>query len=353
LNNTEFKDIFGHERPKKVILTLLARERAPHAFLFFGQDGIGKKKMAIAVARSILCETGNGCGRCRACTKVNRLTHPDLLVLDKNYMEWAGQVQRKKSQGHDPERQRSINTIGIDFIRGSDEKKIRGINQEAYKFPNEGKKRIIIIDNAENMSEEAANAFLKTLEEPPEFNLFFLISSRENELPVTIRSRCTRVSFSPLSQGEIRKYFSEALGLEEDRAELLSYISNGSIDNGLFWMEDDNLRMRRRLGDLVLGKAKGFVDATMLSEYISSDNRRLSIYIFFLFSLFRDLYLTKNIEGQHMVINRDFIEILKGSRYSNAMIIRAIQKIQETADIIRYNINKWLLFENLILQIMR
>ncbi len=353
MNYIEFEDIIGHEKQKKIITTFLMKERIPHAFLFSGQDGIGKKKTAIAVARYILCEKNSGCGVCRACTRVNRITHPDLIVLDKNYMEWAGQAQRKKGQGYEGERQREINTISIDFIRGNEEKKIRGINQEVNKFPSEGRKRIIIIDNAEDMTEEAANAFLKTLEEPPEFNLFFLITSRESELPATIRSRCTRISFSPLSQSQLRQYFIDTLNLKEEKAELLSYISNGSINNGFFWLDDEKLHIRKRLGEFVLMRTKGYVEATVLSEYISRGNREISIYIFFLFSLFRDLYLIKNINRHDVIINRDFIGLLERSSYSNDMIERAIKKIQETACIIRYNMNKWLLLENLILQVMR
>lgn len=353
MSYTGFKDIIGHERPKQIISAILERERMPHAFVFSGQEGIGKKRMAIAVARRILCETGTGCGVCRPCTRVGRMTHPDLILLDRQYMEWAIQAQQKKAQNENTEKTKEINSISIDFIRGSEDKKIRGINQEVHRYPNEGKKRIIIIDNADSMTTEATNAFLKTLEEPPEFNLFFLITSRESDLPLTIRSRCIRVSFSPLSRGQLKQYFIDELGVEEDRAGLLSYISNGSINTGLFWLEGNNLNIRKRLGEFVLGRAKGFVDATLLGEYISRGGRELSIYISFLFSLFRDLYLVKKIKTREGIVNLDFIELLERSRYSIENIDRGIQKIKETAVIMRYNINKWLMFENLLLHLTR
>ncbi|HOJ71452.1 MAG TPA: DNA polymerase III subunit [Syntrophorhabdaceae bacterium] len=353
MNYTGFDDIIGHDRPKHIISAFLERERMPHAFLFSGQEGIGKKKMAIAVARRILCDTGKGCGVCRGCTRVSRMTHPDLILLDRQHMEWAAQPQQKKAQNDNTEKTREINTISIDFIRGSEDKKIRGINQEVHKYPYEGKKRVIIIDDADNMTTEATNAFLKTLEEPPEFNLFFLITSRESDLPITIRSRCTRVSFCPLSQAQLRQYFIDKLGIEKERARLLSYISNGSINTGLFWLEGDNLNIRKRLGEFVLGRTKGFVEATFLGEYISRGGRELSIYISFLFSLFRDLYLIKKIKTRQGIINMDFVELLERARYSMEAIDRGIQKIKETAGIMRYNINKWLMFENLILQLKR
>ncbi|MCX8109948.1 MAG: AAA family ATPase [Syntrophorhabdaceae bacterium] len=353
MNHTGFNDIVGHERQKQIISAFFERERIPHAFLFSGQEGIGKKKMAIAVALKILCETEIGCGVCRQCKRVSRMTHPDVIMLDRHYMEWAIQAQQKKAQNESTEKTKEINTISIDFIRGSEDKKIRGINQEVHRYPYEGKKRIIIIDNADNMTTEATNAFLKTLEEPPEFNLFFLITSRESDLPVTIRSRCTRVIFSPLSQGQLKQYFIDRLGIDEDKAGLLSYISNGSINTGLFWLEGDNLNIRKRLGEFILRRTKSFVYATLLGEYISKGARELSIYTSFLFSLFRDLYLVKKIKTREGVVNQDFLELLERSSYNIEGIDKAIQKIKETAGIMRYNINKWLMFENLILQLTR
>jgi DNA polymerase III delta prime subunit len=75
-------NIFGHERQKSLLLSFLKNERLPHALLFVGQDGIGKKKLAIEFIKHILCDTGSGCGSCRACLKVEKLSHPDFLYIE-------------------------------------------------------------------------------------------------------------------------------------------------------------------------------------------------------------------------------------------------------------------------------
>ncbi|MCX7965185.1 MAG: AAA family ATPase [Syntrophorhabdaceae bacterium] len=348
-----FRDIIGHEKQKALISAFLETERIPHAFLFSGQDGIGKKTFAISIARKILCQTNEDCGFCKSCMKVKRSTHPDLFVIDKAYMEWALDIQGKKGLKEGIDRTKEISSISIDFIRGNEEKKIKGINEEVIRPPHEGKKRIIIIDNVENMTNDAANAFLKTLEEPPDYNLFFLVTSRENEVPATIKSRCVRILFNPVPQELLKKYFINTWGIEEKRADLISWISQGSIGCGMFWLEDRNLEIRRLLGELVLGKKRSFVLITLVSEYISKGIRDCSIFISFLLSLFRDMYMIKEIGMNYDVINRDFVELIEDSVYDSEWIEQSIKKIQETARIIKYNINRWLMIENLLYNIMR
>jgi len=347
-----FKDIIGHDRQKALISAILNKERIPHAFLFSGLEGTGKRTLAISIARKLLCKTGEDCGFCRSCMKVKRSTHPDLLVLDNQYLEWATGLHSKKNLKESGERVKEVSSISIDFIRGNEEKKIKGINEEVIRHPHEGKKRIIIIDNIENLTNDAANAFLKTLEEPPDYNIFFLITSRENDVPVTIRSRCVKVLFNPIPQDLIKRYFVNILGVEAKKADLVSSISQGSIGYGIFWLEDKNLEIRRILGELILGKKKSHVLITLVSEYIAKGNRECLIFIGFLLSLFRDMFMIKKMGNTHNIINKDFADIIEDSVYNLKWIESSIKKIQETAVIMKYNINKWLMFENLLYNIM-
>jgi len=347
-----FKDIIGHRRQKEMISAFLKKERIPHAFLFSGQDGIGKKTFAISIARKLLCQTGEDCGLCKSCQKVRRSTHPDLLVLDRSYMEWALDLSTKRHLKEGGERIKEVSSISIDFIRGNEEKRIKGINEEVARHPHEGKKRIIIIDNIENMTNDAANAFLKTLEEPPDYNLFFLITSRENDVPITIRSRCVRVLFNPIPRDLIKSFFVHTLGVDVKKADLISSISQGSIGYGMFWLEDKNLEIRRILGELILGKNKSHVLITLVAEYISKGSKECSIFIGFLLSLFRDMFMVKKMGNTNDIINKDFAEIMEHALYNLKWVESSIKKIQETAVIMKYNINKWLMFENLLYNIM-
>ncbi len=316
-----FDNIIGHEKQKSLLLSFLEKERLPHAFLFAGQDGIGKKRTAIEFTKYIFCAKSAGCGKCIPCLKVERGVHPDLLFVEGE------------------------NSIGIE--------QSRMISKEIYEYPYESNKRVIIIDRADTMTHEATNALLKTLEEPPPFNVFFLITASERSIPLTVRSRCTRMAFSPLTKDNLKQYFLELHKMDGGKAQLFSQISCGSIGCGLFWMEENNLLFRRTLVELVTGKNRSFLDTTIISEKVSKNSKDVSIYLSFLLSFFRDMFLVSNHKDTAMIINRDVRELLEGEVVDLKWIDTSIRSIQEAIHTMRYNVNKWLVFENLLLQIMR
>jgi DNA polymerase III subunit delta' len=315
-----FNEIIGHEKQKQMFLSILKRERLPHAFLFTGQEGIGKKKTAKEFAKHILCEKHNNCGVCRPCIKVERGIHPDVVIIENE------------------------DTIGIE--------QSRTIGREVYEYPYEGDKRIILIDRADAMTNEATNALLKTLEEPPLFNVFFLITSSERDVPLTIRSRCARVGFSPLSRERLQKYFINIASMDEGKADLLSRVSQGSIGCGLFWMEKDHLLLRHKLAELIMGKNRSFIHATLMSERITKSHRELTMFLSFLLSLFRDMYVMSEYRETSAVINRDMLELLKAESVDTKWIEASVRRIQETFGMLRYNINKLLAIETMLLDIM-
>jgi len=315
-----FNEIIGHEKQKQMFLSVLKRERLPHAFLFTGQEGIGKKKTAKEFAKHILCEEHNNCGICRHCIKIERGIHPDVLIIENE----------------DP--------IGID--------QSRTIGREVYEYPYEGDRRIILIDRADTMTHEAVNALLKTLEEPPLFNIFFLITSSERDVPLTIRSRCARVGFSPLSKELLQQYYIDNANMDERNAELLSHISQGSIGCGFFWMEQDHLILRRKLAELIMGKDRSFIHVTLMSERIARSHRELTMFLSFLLSLFRDMSVMSEYRETSMMINRDMLELLKTESVNTKWIEVSIGRIQETFGMLRYNINKLLAIETMLLDIM-
>lgn len=321
-----FDAILGHERQKTFLSSLIERERLPHALLFSGMEGVGKGLIALELSRYILCQSGLACGECRSCRKIGSGSHPDVIVVRGNP------------------------SIGIDMIRGSREKRIRGIEEEVYEYPYEGSRRVIIIDGVETMTSQAANAFLKTLEEPPPFNLFILVTSAEETIPVTIRSRCIRIGFGPLGREELKGFF-EATGLEAARADLLSSISHGSIQFGLFWAKQENFALRRRMAEVLLGIRKGYAVITSLSERLSSDATAIPLHLSFLLSLFRDLWVCGRSGETSLVVNRDLEELFLQRPWKEQWISSSIKRIQESQRTMRYNINRWLGFENLMLQI--
>jgi DNA polymerase-3 subunit delta' len=316
-----FEDIIGHEKPKNLLRMFLANKNIPHAFLFYGQEGIGKRLIAEEFVKYLFCETSSACGVCRPCVKLQHGNHPDMITIE----------------GED--------SIGID--------QSRMLSKEIYEYPYESEKRAIILDRAERLTHEAANALLKTLEEPPPFNHFFLITSTEQEVPLTIRSRCTRVLFTPLGKAQLKQFFLQRWKADEERADLLAHISYGSIGCGLFWAEEENLLLRRMLAELVAGKERSFVNASLIAEKVAKANNGFGIYLAFLLSLFRDMLVVKYSQDYTKIVNKDVEGLFDWQVVDMKWVEITIKRIQETMRIMRYNVNRWLVFENLLFHVMR
>jgi DNA polymerase III subunit delta' len=315
----ELDSIVGHERPRSLLSSLFTKNRYPHALLFSGPPGVGKYTTAFEIVKYLFCETAGACGFCRPCQNVIRDTHPDLHII------------------------RSETSIGIDDLRS--------VRKEVYEAPFEAPLRIILIDGAEQMTREAANALLKTLEEPPPLNLFLLVTSSEKDLPLTIRSRCMRIGFGPVSTRAVKAHLLRTFHLPEKRAELLASLSWGSMGSAFFWMDEDNFSMRRRLAEFLLGKKRGFVTATALAEIVTSNEKALRFYLYFLLSLFRDLWVIKHAGDARNLVNGDLGELLETNRWDRSRIEHSIRNTQEVLETLRYNVSRWLAFEHLLLSI--
>lgn len=166
-------DVVGHERPLKILQGMLRSGRIPHSMLFRGEDGIGKKFTAINFFKALNCENKedgiDACDSCRVCRLISNLTHPDMKIISPE----NGQIK--------------VDTI-------------RELNEFLSLKPYEKGYRMVIVDNAHTLNISASNAFLKTIEEPPEKTIIILISSRPESMPKTILSRCVNILFSPLSK---------------------------------------------------------------------------------------------------------------------------------------------------------
>jgi DNA polymerase III subunit delta' len=316
----EFSAIMGHSRAKELLSTLVGKDKLPHALLFSGPWGVGKKSLALEMAKNVFCQHGRACMACRSCRNIVAGVHPDLLVIS--------------GEG----------SIKID--------ELRALRKEVCEPPYEGPMRVILIDNADKMTREAANALLKTLEEPPPNNLFVLITSKEQELPLTVRSRCMRIGFGTLSSGEMRSYFTKSLKLKESEAELISSISNGSIADGLFWVDKKNFQMRRTIAEVVVARKANFGNATLLAEKITKNGHEME-FLGFLLSFLRDVWWLSHAGDQSGVVNQDLMEILAGvNRNRGHWAGASIRRIQTTMQALRYNVNRWLTIEHLMINIM-
>ncbi|MGD0282262.1 MAG: DNA polymerase III subunit delta' [Dissulfurispiraceae bacterium] len=191
------RHIAGQEKALRILFGMLKRSRVPSAMLFSGDTGIGKRLAAVNYAKALNClkpADFDCCDTCVSCKKIGAATHPDVSFTFPEKGE-----------------------IRIDAVRK--------LEATLFLKPLEGSKKIAIVDDADTMNINAANAFLKTLEEPPEDSLIILVSSNPDGLPDTIRSRCIAIRFYPLSRDAFKKAVSAAVGQEQ--VDFVSRLSMG------------------------------------------------------------------------------------------------------------------------------
>jgi DNA polymerase-3 subunit delta' len=208
-----FKELYGHEKPISILKNAMVRDRIAHAYLFYGMEGIGKRTVASVFARALNClERDPPCDVCASCRKAARHNHPNIIVV--------------KAEGQ--------------FIKIGAVKELQA--RMAFR-PGEGK-RVLIIEEADRMNAAAANALLKTLEEPSPGNVLLLTTARSHALPMTILSRCQHLRFTPLPREEVARFLREKEGLDADAAAVLAASSGGSIGRAIEMNREDYITLR-------------------------------------------------------------------------------------------------------------
>jgi DNA polymerase III subunit delta' len=214
-----FRDVIGHRRLVELLARSVSRGTLPPSLILAGPSGVGKRLAAIAVAQSLNCINhpstishqpratiaelpGDACGTCAACRRIARGVHPDVLIVEPG----------------------DSGAIKIDQVREI-------IDRAAYR-PFEGRRRAVIVDEADALVPAAQNALLKTLEEPPDSSVFMLVTSRPDVLLATVRSRCPLLRFRPLPPEDIVTVLV-ARGLAEPEARAVAATADGSVGRAL------------------------------------------------------------------------------------------------------------------------
>jgi DNA polymerase-3 subunit delta' len=207
-----FRDVVGHVRLIDLLSRSVAGGTLPPSLLFAGPAGIGKRLTALAVAQSLNCTQGStfkvhgsgadACGTCAACTRIARGVHPDVLFVSPG----------------------DSGAIKID--------QVRDIVDRAQYRPFEGRRRVVIIDEADALVPPAQNALLKTLEEPTPSSVFILVTAHPDMLLPTVLSRCPQLRFRPLSAADIAAALM-ARGHHEAEARAVAATADGSLGQAL------------------------------------------------------------------------------------------------------------------------
>lgn len=219
-----FETFLGNESAVSGVRGMLASGAVPGALLFAGPEGVGKKALALMLARALNCErqTDNFCGTCRHCRKVE-----EMIALSKDDMARRREI---KDAGR---RVDGLVYFDVQLIEPLTRfiliEQIRQLRSVAYTRPFELRHRVFIIDQAQAIHWQAVDLLLKVLEEPPETTRFILVCPNLHELRATLRSRCQRVSFRPVADAIIEDLLRREQKLPSAQVQLAARAAAGSI----------------------------------------------------------------------------------------------------------------------------
>lgn len=232
----------GQEKLLPRLERALAQGRQAHAYLLTGPPHVGKMTLAVDLACAMNCrasETGAPCGACGQCLRIRRGVHPDVQTLEMQQPDDADD-----SAAGDPPPARRSPTRTVIGIR-----ELKDFLAAVSLQPFEGARKVLIINDAGRLSPEAANALLKTLEEPPPQVVFLLLAYDEDELLVTIRSRCQPLALAPLSRAAMQRELTERRQAAPELAAQLYALSRGCLGWALTALADPAV-LEQRQADL-------------------------------------------------------------------------------------------------------
>lgn len=318
-----FAGILGHERQKAILQRAVTSGRLAHAYLFEGPDGVGKRLVALALARALFCEQHTGCGECSACRKVEHQNHPDLHIIEPDG-----------------------NTLKIE--------QIRALQRELSFRPLEGSRKICVIEAAEKMNASSGNALLKTLEEPSGNALIILLTSRPDALLTTICSRCQRLPFQRLPTATIRHALEETDTENAAGAHILATLSDGSFRKALGRDRDLYLNRRQAILKSVTALSNGsFIPLFALSAELAEEKERLTDILDLLRAFYRDLLLFRQGWPEEDLVNRDLVEKIRrmAAQESPESLVRKLEAINAAYFHLERNVNGQMVFDVLLMRL--
>jgi len=319
-----FAEVIGHTKQLAILRSALSAERLHHAYLFVGPDGIGKRTAAIAIAKAIHCEESieDFCGICINCARISDGNHPDVRLIQP--------LPDKKE-------------ISIQQIREIE----RELNFRSFS----GKRKIAVIDPATLMNLSAQNALLKTLEEPPADSVIVLIAPNSGGLLPTVRSRCVRLSFSPLGRHEVAAYLDSQTVTMRNDSESLAAMSMGSIGLALKLKKEELFEKRRDWAKTLSSLKPGdYHSAMAAAEDLGEDREGTLSFLGWAESWYRDLLVYQATHRSDELVNLDMLpEIERQAATINLDRLHlSMQKASSAAAGIQRNLNRRMILEDLL-----
>ncbi len=322
--------VIGHEWALDLLARALRSGRPSHAYLFTGQAQVGKTTVARAVAQALVCErqtAGDGapCGACGACQRVAENRYPDVQFVAA-----------------------AKNALQID--------QIRALQADAAISPLEGRYKVFVVSEIERATLPAANALLKTLEEPPPQVVLLLTSSRRDLVLPTILSRCQVINLRPLPAPQINAALQERWQVDAERALLLTRLSAGRLGWAVtahtspeLWQE-----RARRLDDLLTLTAEGYLARLAYAEALSRPSADAEATVGLWAGWWRDVLLAQQqLTDDVLNLDRKAQVAQQASLYRPEQVQAALNDLLQTLHRIKANVNTRLALDVLLLRLPR
>ncbi len=317
-----WSDVIGQERAKDILRRSIANKRVAHAYLFHGRAGVGKDALALEFARTLQCMAGGdeACGECKSCRLAAELKHPDVRIIvrlpsarneqagDDPFANLGDEViaafkDEMAAKARDPYYPISLPKAQVIRINS-----IRHIRREAARSPVEGRYKIFLILQAEDMNQESSNALLKTLEEPLPNALLLLTSTYPQQLLPTIVSRCQQVECSRLGDDEIALALQRREGCSEDEAVTAARASDGSYGIARTLLQGDVEEERATAVEFLrFAVGQSFVKLSEVVETIvrEKDRQGIEAWLKLLQAWIRETYLVQQGSVRQGIIEDD------------------------------------------------
>lgn len=327
-----FDDIVGQSNVIKNIKNALTNGRIAHAYLFCGPDGVGKSIAASTLAGALNCRNRgtDPCGVCPSCIRARDGNHPDIIHV--------------RARKHAKSEKLSISVDDI-----------RDVQMDMQKKPYEEGIKVYIIHDAEKITEQAENALLKILEEPPSYIVIILLTNKQYSLLGTILSRCQIIKFSRAPEKEIENYLIAKMGTSKDQARYIAAFSDGIVKKALEFLNDEDFKKNR---DKIVEMSKELYQKDKINilsyvDYFIGNKDRIDSVLDMMMSWFRDIMIFKECKDSKYLINLDKADIIasESSKFTYSSLYKIIKIIKETADKIKSNVNFQLSIEIMLLSI--
>jgi DNA polymerase-3 subunit delta' len=328
-----FKNIVGHERPIQILKTALRGKSLAHAYLFYGEEGIGKRLVAKAFAKAVNCDAeplgehsgDDSCGKCISCQHIEAETHPDLISVEPDgTMIKIGQIRKLQEQIH-------LKPLASPY-------------------------RFVILNETESMNDEAANALLKSLEEPPDQTILILITSRAHTLLPTVVSRCQKIRFNLLTNQQVMEFLRQKRPGASSQPGRVAALAMGKIGMALELDPETLEEEWRRFNQAFLDRSHGSIQVLLeLAQEYAQDRETTERGLYWIGLWLRDLLMAKIQSSSPCMIadpsSRQFIGAAAKVSVEEVMALASL--IHWIFKALNRNINRQLVLEVLLMQIRK